>query len=58
MFFIDEYDKKATAAVTLSIEDYNAAIEAHREGKMVKVVGTLSGQMHKKINCAYFEVLE
>ena len=57
LVFIDEYDKKATASVTLPIEDYNAAIEAHREGKMVKVVGTLSGQMHKKINCTYFEVL-
>lgn len=55
--FINEDQNKATASVVLSKEDYNAAIEAHRNGKVVKVVGVLSGKTYKKIDCSYFEVI-
>lgn len=56
--FIDDNEKKATASVSLSKDDYDTAIEAHQNGKTVKVVGTLSGQVQKRIECNYFEVLE
>jgi len=56
--FLDDNNSNATASVVLSKEDYNSAIDAHRDGKMIKIVGTLSGKTHKKIDCAYFELIE
>jgi hypothetical protein len=58
LIFINDNGKKATAVASLSKEDYGVAIEAHREGKTVKIVGTLSGHALKKIECGFFEVLQ
>jgi len=58
LVFLNDDEKKATASIILSKEDYDAAIEAHRGGKTVKILGTLSGQTYKKIDCSYFEVLD
>ena len=55
--FLDDNQKAALASVVLSPENYDAAIEAHRLGKTVKVIGTMTGQSHKNIACSYFEVL-
>ncbi|GHV28792.1 hypothetical protein FACS1894167_06790 [Synergistales bacterium] len=57
--FINEDEKKATVSAHLTKEDYDAAIDAHREGKTVKVIGTLSGQTKKtkKIECSYFGII-
>ena len=55
--FINDAQNKATATVSLSKEDYNDAIEAHRFGKTVKVVGTMSGQTNKKIDYSFFEII-
>ena len=56
--YLDETDKKSSASVILSINDYNAAIEAHRTGNPVKIIGTMSRQPRSKsIKCNYFEVL-
>lgn len=55
--FLDDTRKKS-ASVILPRIDYDAAIEAHRDGKTVKVTGTISSQPGKKrINCSTFEVL-
>jgi len=49
----------ATASVILPKQNYYAAIEAHQEGKQVKVVGTMSGQgSGRKIDCNHLEALE
>ena len=55
--FLNDNNKNATASVILSKNDYNAAIEAHKNGNMIKITGTLSGQTQKNINCTYFEVI-
>jgi len=47
------------SATTKSYLFNDAAIEAHQEGKQVKVVGTMSGQgSGRKIDCNHFEELE
>jgi hypothetical protein len=56
--FIDESGKRATASVNLKREDYDSAIEAHREGKNVQIIGTLSGSKIKKIEYVSFGILE
>ena len=56
--FLDDAQKKSTVSATLSKSDYNAAIEAHRDGNVVKVVGTISGLKNKKIDCRHFEILQ
>jgi len=58
--FLDDAQKKTTASVVLSTDDYDTAVEAHRYGKQIKVVGTLSGQTgqnRRRLDCSYFEVL-
>ena len=57
LVFLNDAQNKATASVILSKDDYNDAIDAHQNGKTVKVVGTISGQTHRKIECTHFEVL-
>ena len=57
ILFLNENEKKDTASIRLTKEDYDVAIEAHKEGKTVKVAGTLlTGQ--KIIECKSFEVLD
>lgn len=55
--FLDDAQKKACASVTLSKDDYITAIEAHRDGKFVRIAGVMSGRTNKKIDCRHFEVL-
>jgi len=55
--FLDDAQKKRSASVVLSKEDYDTAIEAHRHGRYVKIVGTISGLTNKKIRCCHFEIL-
>jgi len=57
--FLDEKGNKETASIDLTKEDYVAAIEAHKAGKNVRVVGVLSGKKsNKKIKYSSFEVLD
>jgi hypothetical protein len=57
--FLNEEEKKENASIRLTKEDYDTAIEAHKEGKTVKIVGTLvSGQRKKTIDYNFFEVLD
>jgi len=57
--FLSKNNKGVYASVNLTKEDYNAAIEAHKDGKMIKIVGVLSsGNGPKTINYNSFEVLE
>jgi hypothetical protein len=58
IIFIDESGKRATASVNLKKEDYDSAIEAHREGKNVQIIGILSGSQTKKIEYTSFGILE
>lgn len=55
--FLDDNQNKTTASVELQKEDYNNAIEAHLNGKTVKVVGKISGQSKKRIECSQFEII-
>jgi len=55
--FLNEARKVSNATVMLSKSDYDAAIEAHREGKTVRIVGSMSGMRSKKIDYRNFEVL-
>ena len=57
LVFIGENENKTTASVNLRNDDYELAIEAHRKGKNVKVVGSISGQKSKRIDCSIFEVV-
>jgi hypothetical protein len=57
LVFLDGTNK-ATATAILSREDYDIAVEAHRDGKPVKLTGTISAQSgKKKIDYSCFEVL-
>lgn len=49
IFSFLEDDKAVRAKVTLSIEDYNLACEAHKEGKNVKISGILITKGKSKI---------
>ena len=54
-----EDKRKTKASAILQREDYDAAIEAHKDGKTVKLMGAMSGQPgKKKIECRYFEVMD
>jgi hypothetical protein len=53
-----EKDKASTAKVVLRKEDYHVALEAHDQGKPVKVTGKLSGQKKKTIDYSKFEVVQ
>lgn len=59
LVYLDKYgNPKTTPLVILPLEDYNSAVTAHNNGKMVKVVGTLlNDSTGKKIESSYFEVL-
>lgn len=56
--FIGENEKTVKADVSLSKEHYDYAIDAHRAGKTVRISGTLSGTVHKKIVCSDFFLYE
>ena len=44
--------------VVLPIVDYYTAVDAHKSGKTVKVIGVISGTSRRKIiECSSFEVL-
>jgi hypothetical protein len=50
--------KKTTASATLSREDYDVAVEAHRHGKTVKLTGVMTKQSgRKKIDYSSFETI-
>jgi len=57
LVFLDEKGTK-TADVTLSKEDYDRAVIAHRDGKYVKIYGEISGTKHKKIKCNNFSIID
>jgi len=57
--FLNEQGDKVTASVELAKEDYAAAIEAHRDGRAVRVVGTMGGgRWPETIEYQLFEVLD
>ncbi len=61
LVYLDKYRGKYkgySAQVKLFVDDYNDAIDAHRYGKYVKVVGFLSGTTRKKIECKEFSVFD
>jgi len=58
LVYLTETAQRATASVGLNKDDYDSAIEAHRNGKTVRITGTLSGQKHKRIDYTRFEVLD
>ena len=56
--YLNEKQKATSATMVLSAEQYDAAVEAHRWGKTIKVSGAISKQTNKIIDCNSFEVLE
>ena len=52
--YINENGKRSTASTNLSRYDYDRAIEAHKKGEMVRVVGKLSA---KTIECTAFDII-
>jgi len=57
--FVDNTRKAKTARAVLQREDYDAALEAHRDGRTVRLVGPMLEQSgKKKIECRRFDVLE
>ncbi len=57
LVYLNEDEKKCTAKVLLKREDYHIALEAHDQGKTVKVTGRLSGQKRKTIDYSKFELV-
>jgi hypothetical protein len=59
LVYLDENNKsKTTPPIILPIGEYHGAVDAHKNGNMVKVAGIISGTARsKKIECSYFEVL-
>jgi len=54
----NEQFKISRVSTVLSTDNYDAAIDAHRNGKQVRLVGTISGTSRvPSVNCSYFEVL-
>lgn len=58
LVFIGENENKSTATIELHNNDYELALDAHRKGKNVKVIGSISGHKNKKINYTLFEVID
>lgn len=56
--FISENNKAKTVQVDLSKEDYENAVEAHRHGKAVKLVGDLKGSHKLKMKNVLFSIME
>ncbi|MCL1996820.1 MAG: hypothetical protein FWG63_11485 [Defluviitaleaceae bacterium] len=54
--FVDNLGKLKTATTVLNKEDYNIAIQAHKAGKNVKIIGTLISNQNT-VECEYFEVI-
>ena len=58
VYLNDSYKNVTSPPIVLPAEEYDHAVEAHRTGKLVKVVGTLSDHSgRKKIEASYLEVL-
>lgn len=53
-------DKRRTMSVNLNKEDYDRAIEAHRHGRYIEVIGELKkqGKRRQNMNCEIFNVIE
>lgn len=58
LVFVNEANKASSASVELPLTEYNQAIDAHRNGKYVRIKGTLSGTGKKRIECSEFSVEE
>lgn len=56
--FLSSENRTKTVVVSLSKDDYENAIEAHRKGKVVKVIGDLSGNRILKMENALFSIIE
>ena len=56
--YLDENDKKKTATVRLSKEDYDRAIEAHEKGLYVEIAGSLSKGKRTTMTCEAFHTIE
>ncbi len=54
--YLDDNDKKRTATVSLSKEDYYKAIQAHSEGSHVEIIGDLAGS--NILSCESFSIIE
>lgn len=56
--FLAEDNKAKSVKVPLSKEDYQNAVVAHHQGKIVKVIGDLLGQRNLKMENVIFSVIE
>ena len=58
--YLDDSDRKKQAAITLTREDYDKAIEAHRKGSYIEIVGDVHnhGKRNFHITCDSFHIIE
>lgn len=58
--YLDENDKKKKVTVNLTKEDYDKAIEAHKKGNHVEIIGDLihTGSRGISITCESFHMIE
>ena len=60
MVYLDDSDRRKQAAINLTREDYDKAIEAHRKGSYIEIVGDIHnhGKRNFYISCESFNIIE